>query len=200
MQRHWNLGLEGVGSASVPVSFLEILLDLARIPALSQEERAFLFFLFPSPAAVGLHHFLQVMLFYLSPAAECLCLPAERGVMDLGGISVVFHWYLSFPPPTVVGFPPVASGHRFGCCPLTRQAFSPQVIGRCVECQPSLLFLLCSQPHGGSFLKAVSGHLYQPLVAFLVLGEPLQVCKAFDFGSSQVSTFTGAHGQPLAIH
>ena len=149
MQRHWNLGLEGVGSASVPVSFLEILLDLARIPALSQEERAFLFFLFPSPAAVGLHHFLQVMLFYLSPAAECLCLPAERGVMDLGGISVVFHWYLSCPPPTVVGFPPVASGHRFGCCPLTRQAFPPQVIGRCVECQPSLLFLLCSQPQRG---------------------------------------------------
>lgn len=49
---------------SLHVSFLEILLDLAQIPALSQEQRAFLFFLFPSAAAVGFHHFLQVMLFY----------------------------------------------------------------------------------------------------------------------------------------
>ena len=52
------LGLEGVAFASVPVSFLEILLDLAQIPALSQGQRTFSFFLFPSPAAVGFHHFL----------------------------------------------------------------------------------------------------------------------------------------------
>lgn len=52
----------------------------------------------------------------------------------------------------------------------------------------------------GNFLKAVSGHLYQLWVVFLVLGEPLQVCEAFGFGSSHVSTFTGAQGQPLAIH
>ena len=43
LKRHWNLGLEGAGFASVPVSFLEILLDLARIPALSWGKELFYF-------------------------------------------------------------------------------------------------------------------------------------------------------------
>lgn len=141
------------------------------------------------------------MLFYLSPAAECFCLPAERGVMDLGSIFLVFHWCLSFSSPAVVGFPPVASGHRFGCCPLKSQAFL--LPGDRGLCGVSVLTAVSSlQPalRGKLSQVCLSGHLYQPLVGFLVLGEPLQVCEAFDFSSSQVFTFTRAHAQSLAIH
>lgn len=95
------------------------------------------------------------MLFYLSSAAECFCLPAERGVMDLGSISLVFHWCLSFSSPTVMGFPPVASGHRFDCCPLKSQAFLPpgDREGAMWSVSPHCCFFPEANPTGESFSR-----------------------------------------------
>lgn len=171
LQRHWNLGLEGVGSASVPVSFLEILAGLSTDSCPLPGAKQLFIFLCPLPQLqwVSITSF-RWCFFTLSPAAECLCLQQrERG--DGSGQHL-----------RVVASPTITSQLWWGFYQWPQAIDLVAVHGQVRLFPPGdrLLFRVSTaltavsslQPAPrGSFLKAVSGHLYQPLVAFLVLGS-----------------------------
>lgn len=123
--------------------------------------------LFPFPAAMDFHHFLQAILFYLSPAAECFCFLAEIGEMDLGNISLVFHWWLSFSFLSCGGVSTSALRLWVLLTSTEKSGFFSRGSGAMQSFSSHCCFLPPASPKGGTFLKALPRQPQEPQVGVL---------------------------------
>lgn len=113
-------GPRGCGRHWCSASFLEVTLDLARIPALPRGKElsyfscSFAQLHWVSISAPGL------LSFCLSPAVQCFCFLEEIGEMDLGRVSLLAIIFL----PQLWWVATVSSGYRF-CWLSPRKTFLP---------------------------------------------------------------------------